>query len=150
MQGLCVFCAPFYLMDIFLGLIEMTGHSKRHCIKCTKRAYPGSDSFVSWKALLTWTRISKKLSKMLVKLRPVFELEEIWNGCRYLEVLFLLWKFRIFVAIWSWFQSYNLFGLEMRAVWKKMTKKLVFWDQEKGPLFSNFEHFAKMPDFVRL
>ena len=80
----------------------------------------------------------------------MFELEKIWNGCRYLEALFLLWKFRIFVAIWSWFQANNLFGLEMRAFWKKMTKKLVFGDQEKGPLFSHFQYFAKMPVFVRL
>ena len=31
-----------------------------------------------------------------------------------------------------------------------MSKKLVFWDQEKGPFFSNFDYFAKTPDFVRL
>ena len=54
------------------------------------------------------------------------------------------------MAIWSWFQANNLFGLEMRAFWKKLTKKLVFWDQEKGPFMSNFEYFAKTPDFVRL
>ena len=33
-------------------------------------------------ALLTWTRISLKLSKFLDKMRPLFKLEYLYNGLR--------------------------------------------------------------------
>ena len=85
----------------------------------------------------------KKSLKILVKLRPVFELEKIWNGCRYLEALFLLWKFRIFVAIWSWFQANNLFGFEIRAFWKKIDQKTSFLGSRKRPTFQQFWIFCK-------
>ena len=73
-----------------------------------------------------------KSSKILVKLRPVFEFQKNLNGWRNMEALFLSWKFRIFVANWSWIQVKILFGLEMRAFWLKLTEKQVFSKPETG------------------
>ena len=71
--------------------------------------YLSIDSFINLDQDLS------KSTKILVKLRPVFEFQKQQNGWRNMEALFLLWKFRIFVANWSWFQVKISFGLEMRA-----------------------------------
>ena len=70
--------------------------------------------------------------------------EDIWKLFSYYENLGYLWPYEV------GFKQITYLVLKLEHFEKKMTKKLVFWGQEKCSFFSNFEYFAKMPDFVRL